>query len=328
MKIFLSWSGELSHGVAKALEKWLPYMIQSVQPFLSSDITKGDRWDEVLAQELDAAKYAIICVTRYNLFKPWLHFEAGALAKFIGHTSVAPFLFGLQHSCVAGLPLAQFQSVLNTKDEVLSLLYSINNALGALKLDRELLTCTFEHWWTNLDADLQALAPGKNEETQTPFSWLYRFEDLQSRESQAEVKTVWIVTTNILKHVEVVRQKMKMWSDEVECRFFVRDAEDPYRGDLEELSKSSNGRVVYRNFNRDNFDAEAATDYVIVNANPQSRVVNMPPRYMFLRLPINNEEYWITVEDNAADKFVDRFNKLWQTMEPAAASAASADSRR
>ena len=322
MKVFLSWSGELSHGVAKAMEKWLPYMIQSVQPFLSSDITRGDRWGEVLAEELTAAQYAIICVTRYNLFKPWMYFEAGALAKFIGHTNVAPLLYGLHQSCVAGLPLAQFQSVLNTKDEMLSLVYSINNALGAVKLDRELLTYTFETWWPHLEADLEVLVPGKNEETQTPFTWLYRFEDLQSRESQAEVKTVWIVTTDIYKNISVVRQKMKKWSDKVECRLFVREVEESHRSDLERLKNDSGGRVVYRNFKRDDFDTEVATDYVIINANPQ-RSADFPARRMFLRLPINNEEYWIAVEDSAAERFTDRFNKLWdngRTVESAAAA--------
>jgi hypothetical protein len=130
------------------------------------------------------------------------------------------------------------------------------------------------------------LTLGRNEETQTPFSWLYRFEDLQLREAQAEVKTVWIVTTDIFKHMAVVRQKMPMWSDKVECRFFVREAEESYRADLEELRKSSGGRVVCRNFRRDDFDSEVATDYVIIDANPQPRVADMPPRHTFLRVPI------------------------------------------
>jgi hypothetical protein len=45
---------------------------------------------------------------------------------------------------------------------------------------------------------------------------------------------------------------------------------------------------------------------------------------MFLRVPINNEGYWITVEDKAAERFIDRFNKLWKegrTLETGAASA-------
>jgi hypothetical protein len=116
----------------------------------------------------------------------------------------------------------------------------------------------------------------------------------------------------IFKHMTVVRQKMPMWSDKVECRFFVREAEESYRADLEELSKSSGGRVVYRNFKRDDFDTEVATDYVIINANPQPRAADMPSRHMFLRAPINNEDYSITVEDKAVERFTDRFNKLWK----------------
>jgi hypothetical protein len=325
MKIFLSWSGELSRGVARALEKWLPYMIQSVQPFLSSDITKGDRWGDKLVDELNAAQYAIICVTKYNLSKPWLHFETGALAKLIGPANVAPLLFGLHQGCVAGSPLAQFQSVLNTKDEMLRLVHSINSTLDAGKVNREILTNTFEQWWPHLEADLQSLSPGKSEETQTPFSWLYVFEDLQSRESQAEVKTVWIVAPDISRHMPVVRQKMAMWGDKVECRIFVREADESLRADLEDLRKSSSGRVDHRNFRRDDFDIEVVTDCVILNANPQPRVADMPPRHMFLRLPIDGGDYWIIVGDTAAERFSDRFNKLWETgrtMELAVASAA------
>lgn len=325
MKLFLSWSGPSSLAVAKALEKWLPYMIQAVQPFLSSDISKGDRWGEVLAEELKDAQYAIICVTRYNLFKPWMYFEAGALAKFIGHAKVAPFLFGLHHECVADFPLAQFQSVLDTRDEVLGLVFSINNGLGALKLDHERLVCTFEHWWPSLEADLRKVVPS-GDETQTPFLWLYNFEDLQMHGYGAEVKTVWIVTTDVSKHVAVVRKKMPMLSDSVECRFFVREADESSLADLEELKNSSRGRVVYGNFYRDAFDTAVASDYVIINGNPQRRG-DMPPRYGFLRVPVQNKEYWVTVDETAAERFTDRFNKLWvegRRVESAAAIAAEA----
>ncbi len=114
-----------------------------------------------------------------------------------------------------------------------------------------------------------------------------------------------------------------MWSPNVECRFFISEAEDYYRADLEEIRKSSGGRVVYRNFSRDDFDTAVATDYVIINANPERRVADMPPRHMFLRVPINNEEYWITVDDKAAERFTDRFNKLWEKGQPVESAAAS-----
>jgi hypothetical protein len=131
MKVFLSWSGELSHKIAIELREWLPFVIQSVEPYVSSeDIDKGTRWSIDIAKELENSSFGILCVTPQNLDAPWLNFEAGALSKAFNTASVSPFLFGLKPSDLKKSPLLQFQSTLYDKKDFLKLIYSINNSLG------------------------------------------------------------------------------------------------------------------------------------------------------------------------------------------------------
>ena len=110
MRVFLSWSGAVSHSVALAFRGWLPSVIQSLEPYVSSeDIDKGARWSTEMAQELEKSRYGIICVTKENVNKPWINFEAGALSRSIEKatavpfsSAVSPFLFGLKSTDFEG----------------------------------------------------------------------------------------------------------------------------------------------------------------------------------------------------------------------------------
>ncbi len=156
MKVFLSWSGTLSHQVAIAFREWLPSVVQMLEPYVSSeDIEKGARWSTDIAKELQEAKYGVVCVTKQNLNEPWLLFEAGALSKTLETARVTPFLFGLKQSEVHG-PLLQFQSTAFQPEDVRKMVAAMNNLTPA-PLEGARLETSFTKWWPDLKGRLESI---------------------------------------------------------------------------------------------------------------------------------------------------------------------------
>ena len=152
MKVFISWSGPVSHKVALALRDWLPSVIQSVDPYVSSeDIDKGARWSADVGQELEASDFGVLCITPTNTGAPWVSFEAGALSKSLARSRVVPLLFGLARAELPQGPLVQFQSVLAERDDIEKLVSSLNAACGDRALDETRLAGIFDVWWPRLE---------------------------------------------------------------------------------------------------------------------------------------------------------------------------------
>lgn len=81
MKVFLSWSGERSRLVATLLDEWLRCVLQAIRPWISTkDIDRGSLWFSEIQDQLQDVTTGIICLTQENKEKPWILFEAGALA--------------------------------------------------------------------------------------------------------------------------------------------------------------------------------------------------------------------------------------------------------
>jgi hypothetical protein len=174
MKIFISWSGDVSRYVAEALARWLLDVNHSLSPWVSSrDIQAGAPWWIKLAQQLRDTNFGVICVTRSNLTAPWLLFEAGALAKQVeglansmssgdDYSVVCPYLIGgLRSADVPQGPLSQFQHAEATEAGTLFLLKSINSVLAKAEpgngYDDAWLRRAFERWWPDLRDQLTAL---------------------------------------------------------------------------------------------------------------------------------------------------------------------------
>lgn len=159
MKVFLSWSGELSHRVALIYREWLPSVLSYVQTYVSSeDIDKGAKWLTDIVHELESTYYGVLCVTKDNVNAPWLVFEAGALTKAVARSRVSPFLFNLGPAEFSG-PLTQFQATQRTKSDIRKLVLGINRAAKDEEQIREdLAERIFEKWWPDLHDHLDRLA--------------------------------------------------------------------------------------------------------------------------------------------------------------------------
>jgi hypothetical protein len=146
-RVFISFSLERSRELALILRNWLPDVIQQVQPWVShEDIEKGQRWAAEVSRHLDGSTEGLICVTPENQAKPWLNFEAGALAKSLDDTRVRPVLLGLKSTDVDG-PLAQFQATNATdQKDMFRLIDSINSGCPQ-PLDPQRLVNAFARTW-------------------------------------------------------------------------------------------------------------------------------------------------------------------------------------
>lgn len=157
MKIFISWSGELSQQLGNAFKDWIPDVLQAVHPYFTpEDIKKGERWGSEIARELEESKFGIFCVTRENLSSGWMNFEAGAISKNKDHSQVCPILFDLQPTDVTG-PLQQFQATAFTKDDIYKLLQAINAKLEEQTVPQDRLERQFERVWPQLEEDVRMI---------------------------------------------------------------------------------------------------------------------------------------------------------------------------
>lgn len=155
MKVFVSWSGELSCQIAEVLKKWIPCIIQSVEVFFSpEDIEKGDNWDKTISNELSQCNYGIICLTSDNTTAPWINFEAGAIAKSLD-SRITALMVNIKPSDIKG-PLSRYQATKFEKNDFFQLISAINKVLET-PLEHNILQNTFDTMWVALEQEANAV---------------------------------------------------------------------------------------------------------------------------------------------------------------------------
>lgn len=153
-KVFISWSGELSHEVAKILRKKLPAIIQSVEVFFSStDIQKGENGVQAISKSLQDSQISIVILTKENKDKPWILFEAGCIHGHGG--KFCSLLIDVSTEEIAG-PLLQFQYTLFNEEDFFNLLCTVNEKTS-VPLERDVLRESLKGHWADIEACVKRL---------------------------------------------------------------------------------------------------------------------------------------------------------------------------
>ena len=151
MKVFLSWSGQRSKEVANLLSDWLCCVIQASRPWISTrDLDRGSLWFGEINDQLKDTTVGIICLTQENKTRPWILFEAGALAKGLSTSRVCTLLVDLEPKDIED-PLAQFNHTFPTRESVLGLVKTLNSTLASNGLDNRILEQVFDTYWPQFE---------------------------------------------------------------------------------------------------------------------------------------------------------------------------------
>jgi len=169
MKVFLSWAGEASKHMATTLYTWLPQVIYTLKPWMSTRIDKGDSWDGAISEALHESPIAIFCLTADSLDSKYLHYEAGAIANTKG-SKPCTLLLGITDLDVKH-PLARFQHTKFTKEDMLVLLQTINTKMqeaGETAIPEAVLSKALDHNWPELESASQSVPMSKVLSTSRP----------------------------------------------------------------------------------------------------------------------------------------------------------------
>lgn len=160
MKLFISWSGEKSRIVAKALKELLSISMQSLDVFFSdTDIEKGEQWNKRLNDELASTHFGIVCLTKENLNSKWINFEAGALSKQVDSRL---FILNIDvESSDVGSPLNFYQATRLNREDIYIMLSSINKAMTN-PLESEKLKLIFSKCYPDFDITTKKILDIKN----------------------------------------------------------------------------------------------------------------------------------------------------------------------
>lgn len=152
----MSWSGNRSRETAELLANWAKCVVQATQPWIStSGIDRGAVWYSAINEELNNTSVGIVCLTHENKNKPWILFEAGALAKGLADSRVCTFLVDLSPGDLEP-PLSQFNHTTPDRVGMWNLARTLNNSVTT-PLDAKILEQVFDINYPRFESDFKKI---------------------------------------------------------------------------------------------------------------------------------------------------------------------------
>jgi TIR domain len=157
MRVFISWSGELSKQLAEAVREWLATTLSYVKPFFTpSDIEKGANWGQEISVQLKQSSFCVIALTRESLNSNWVMFEAGAISSSVNKPRICAILFDIEPTDLQG-PLAAFHATRFSREDIYKLVKTINSNAGDAAIENERLDRIFDKWWPDLEESVSKI---------------------------------------------------------------------------------------------------------------------------------------------------------------------------
>jgi hypothetical protein len=140
-------------------------VIHPLEPWISGEIDKGERWGPAITSELDASSFGIICLTPTNLEAPWILFEAGAISKHQQEGRAATLLIGGLTAADIAAPLGQFQHTSTERRDFFGLVKSLNSAVqkvGEKPVAIADLEDIFNRFWPDMEEAFRLAADAED----------------------------------------------------------------------------------------------------------------------------------------------------------------------
>jgi hypothetical protein len=159
VKIFVSWSKDISHSVAVYLQVFLKdfFKSKSLDIYVSSErIVAGETWFDNIKEAIKESSLCIIVMTDENEYSRWVYFEAGAIAFNTKSTNIIPILLTAD-SLDGGSPLNSYQCVKATKEGFRKLLLTIKKVGRLTGVTSEEFESRLEAYFPKFESEIQGI---------------------------------------------------------------------------------------------------------------------------------------------------------------------------